>query len=47
VLAQQAAAAVGATTPLGAEAAQIYNLFVNGGRGAIHFSGIVKMLDGK
>jgi 3-hydroxyisobutyrate dehydrogenase len=47
VLAQQAAAAVGATTPLGAEAAQIYNLFVNGGRGAMDFSGIVKMLDGK
>jgi 3-hydroxyisobutyrate dehydrogenase len=47
VLAQQAASAVGATTPLGAEAAQIYNLFVNGGRGAMDFSGIVKMLDGK
>jgi 3-hydroxyisobutyrate dehydrogenase len=47
VLAQQAAAGVAATTPLGAEAAQIYNLFVAGGRGAMDFSGIVKMLDGK
>ncbi len=47
VLAQQAASAVGASTPLGAEAAQIYNMFVNGGRGAMDFSGIVKMLDGK
>jgi 3-hydroxyisobutyrate dehydrogenase len=47
VLAQQAASTVGATTPLGAEAAQIYNLFVNGGRGAMDFSSVVKMLDGK
>ncbi|MEO8558312.1 MAG: 3-hydroxyisobutyrate dehydrogenase [Rhodospirillales bacterium] len=47
VLAQQAASAVGASTPLGAEAAQIYNMFVNGGRGAMDFSGVVKMLDGK
>lgn len=47
LLAQQAASAAGASTPLGAEAAQIYNLFVNGGRGAMDFSGIVKMLDGK
>jgi 3-hydroxyisobutyrate dehydrogenase len=47
VLSQQASASVGAATPLGAEAAQLYNLFVNGGRGAMDFSGIVKMLDGK
>ena len=47
VLSQQASASVGASTPLGAEAAQLYNLFVNGGRGAMDFSGIVKMLDGK
>ena len=47
LLAQQAASSAGASTPLGAEAAQIYNLFVNGGRGAMDFSGIVKMLDGK
>ena len=46
LLAQQAASAAGASTPLGAEAAQLYNLFVNGGRGAMDFSGIVKMLDG-
>jgi 3-hydroxyisobutyrate dehydrogenase len=47
LLAQQAASAAGASTPLGAEAAQLYNLFVNAGRGAMDFSGIVKMLDGK
>ena len=47
LLAQQAASAAGASTPLGAEAAQLYNLFVNGGRGTMDFSGIVKMLDGK
>lgn len=47
LLAQQAANAAGASTPLGAEAAQLFNLFVNGGNGAKDFSGIVKMLDGK
>lgn len=47
LLAQQASASVGAATPLGAEAAQLYNLFVNGGRAGMDFSGIVKMLDGK
>ena len=47
VLAQQAANAVGASTPLGAEAAQLFNMFVNSGHGAKDFSGIVKMLDGK
>lgn len=46
LLAQQAASSVGASTPLGAEAAQLYNLFVSAGRGGMDFSGIVKMLDG-
>jgi len=47
MLAQQAANAAGASTPLGAEAAQLFNLFVNSGNGAKDFSGIIKMLDGK
>jgi 3-hydroxyisobutyrate dehydrogenase len=47
MLAQQAANAAGASTPLGAEAAQLFNLFVNSGNGAKDFSGIIRMLDGK
>jgi 3-hydroxyisobutyrate dehydrogenase len=47
LLAQQAAAGAGATTPLGAEAAQLFSLFVNSGHGAKDFSGIIRMLDGK
>jgi 3-hydroxyisobutyrate dehydrogenase len=47
MLAQQAANAAGASTPLGAEAAQLFNLFVNSGHAAKDFSGIVRMLDGK
>jgi 3-hydroxyisobutyrate dehydrogenase len=47
MLAQQAASAAGASTPLGAEAAQLFSLFVNSGNGAKDFSGIIKMLDGK
>ncbi|MCW5747113.1 MAG: 3-hydroxyisobutyrate dehydrogenase [Alphaproteobacteria bacterium] len=47
MLAQEAARAAGATTPLGAEAAQLFSLFVNGGRGAQDFSGIIRMIDGK
>ena len=46
-LAQQAASAAGASTPLGAEAAQLFSLFVNSGQSATDFSGIVRMLDGK
>jgi 3-hydroxyisobutyrate dehydrogenase len=46
-LAQQAAQASGASTPMGAEAAQLFNLFVNAGNGAKDFSGIIRMLDGK
>src|SRR5215468_294595 len=47
MLAQQAAQAANATTPLGAEAAQLFSLFVNAGNGAKDFSGIIRMLDGK
>lgn len=45
-LAQQAAQSAGAATPLGAEAAQLYQLFVAGGRGNLDFSGIIRMLSG-
>ena len=41
------ASAAGASTPLGAEAAQLFSLFVNSGQSATDFSGIVRMLDGK
>jgi 3-hydroxyisobutyrate dehydrogenase len=47
MLAQEAARAANATTPLGAGAAQLFSLFVNGGRGGQDFSGIIRMLDGK
>lgn len=47
LLAQQASASAGAATPLGAEAAQLFSLFVNSGNAAKDFSGIIKMLDGK
>lgn len=43
-LAQQAAIATGASTPLGAEAAQIYGLFEKQGNGARDFSAIIEML---
>ena len=46
LLAQQASAAAGAATPLGAEAAQLFSLFVNAGNAGKDFSGIIKMLDG-
>jgi 3-hydroxyisobutyrate dehydrogenase len=47
LLAQQASAASGAATPLGAETAQLFSLFVNAGNAAKDFSGIIKMIDGK
>jgi 3-hydroxyisobutyrate dehydrogenase len=47
LLAQQAANAVNASTPLGASAAQLFNMFVNCGNAAKDFSGIIRMLDGK
>ena len=46
-LAQQAALSSGASTPMGAEAAHLFNLFVNAGNGGKDFSGIIRMLDGK
>jgi 3-hydroxyisobutyrate dehydrogenase len=45
-LAQNAAQGAGATTPLGAEAAQLYSLFAAHGNAATDFSGIIKMLRG-
>jgi 3-hydroxyisobutyrate dehydrogenase len=45
-LAQDAAQSVDAPTPLGAAARQLYALFVNGGRGALDFSAIIKMVAG-
>ncbi|MEI6201027.1 MAG: 3-hydroxyisobutyrate dehydrogenase [Enhydrobacter sp.] len=47
LLAQQAASAAGASTPLGAEAAQLFSLFANSGNSSKDFSGIVKMIEGK
>lgn len=46
-LAQEAAGLAGANTPLGAEAAQLYALWVARGGGATDFSGIVKFLRGE
>jgi 3-hydroxyisobutyrate dehydrogenase len=40
-LAQEAAAAAGALTPLGAEAAQVYGLFCSQGNAALDFSGVI------
>lgn len=45
-LAQEAAGAVGANTPLGAAAAQLYALFAAGGAGGRDFSGIIEFLRG-
>jgi 3-hydroxyisobutyrate dehydrogenase len=45
-LAQDAARASDATTPLGAEAASIYGLYVGQGEGGRDFSGIVRFLRG-
>ena len=46
-LAQQAAQSSGASTPLGANAAALYNLFVNSGNGEVDFSGIIRMIAGQ
>jgi 3-hydroxyisobutyrate dehydrogenase len=43
-LAQQAAGATAAATPLGAAAANLYQLFVDGGAGSLDFSGIYRFL---
>jgi 3-hydroxyisobutyrate dehydrogenase len=45
-LAQEAAAGVAALTPLGAEAAQLYALYVAGGHGGDDFSGVINFLRG-
>jgi 3-hydroxyisobutyrate dehydrogenase len=46
-LSQAAAQSAGATTPLGAEAAQLYSLFAAKGQGGVDFSGIIRMLRGE
>src|SRR5438105_3598604 len=46
-LAQQAAGAVGAATPLGAEAAQLYALYNNAGGSGDDFSGVIRYLRGR
>jgi 3-hydroxyisobutyrate dehydrogenase len=46
-LAQEAANASGAATPLGAEAAQIYGLYAGAGEAGSDFSGIIRFLRGK
>ena len=43
-LAQQAAGMTGSATPLGAAAANLYQLFVDGGAGGLDFSGIMRFL---
>jgi 3-hydroxyisobutyrate dehydrogenase len=45
-LAQEAAGSVGALTPLGAEAAQLYALYVGAGNGGDDFSGVINFLRG-
>lgn len=45
-LAQEAAARAGASTPLGANAEALYQLFSNNGHGGLDFSGIIKMIGG-
>ncbi|MFN3746921.1 MAG: 3-hydroxyisobutyrate dehydrogenase [Hyphomicrobiaceae bacterium] len=46
-LAQEAARAAGASTPMGAGASQLYNLFVAQGHGGDDFSGIINLIRGK
>jgi 3-hydroxyisobutyrate dehydrogenase len=45
-LAQDAAAAAGAKTPLGADAAKVYSQFVESGEGARDFSGVIRFIRG-
>jgi 3-hydroxyisobutyrate dehydrogenase len=45
-LAQEAAKAAGASTPLGADAARVYAQYVESGEGARDFSGIIRMVRG-
>jgi 3-hydroxyisobutyrate dehydrogenase len=46
-LAQQAARASGASTPLGADAADIYGQFVEAGEGPRDFSGVIRFIRGR
>jgi 3-hydroxyisobutyrate dehydrogenase len=46
-LSQDAARSAGAATPLGAEAAQLYQMFVANGHAGVDFSGIINFLRGK
>jgi 3-hydroxyisobutyrate dehydrogenase len=46
-LAQEAASSVGASTPLGAMAAQLYGLHSSWGEGGTDFSGIIHLIRGK
>ncbi|HEX9789804.1 MAG TPA: 3-hydroxyisobutyrate dehydrogenase [Kiloniellales bacterium] len=46
-LSQEAAAQAGAATPLGAQAAALYTLFVNAGHGGQDYSAIIKLLQGR
>lgn len=46
-LAQHAAEHVQASLPLGAEAAELYSLFIQQGNGAVDFSGIINLIKGK
>ena len=43
-LAMEAAGSVGAETPMGARAAELYEKFVDAGNGTADFSGIIKTL---
>ena len=45
-LAQEAATAAGAQTPLGADAAKIYEKFVEAGEGPRDFSGVIRFIRG-
>ena len=47
MLAQEAARAAGAVTPMGAEAAQLYQLFAAQGNAGVDFSGIIEFIRGK
>ena len=46
-LSQEAASQAGAATPLGAEAAALYTLFVNAGKADLDYSGIIKLIRGE
>jgi len=46
-LSQEAANQAGVATPLGAEAAQLYTLFVNASHGGLDYAGIIKMIRGE